>query len=95
MYCPAETPEMGLLNHAVNASAGEHGTAFHVDRAHREAEQHDGQDEPRRGRANRLLGDAPGIKRGRSKIAENHGCRAPKRDEREHHGGCHNEPDAV
>ncbi len=50
-----------LFHHAVNAAAGEHRTAFDVDRAHREAEQHDAENEPGRGRADCLLGNAAGI----------------------------------
>ena len=50
-----------FFDHAVNAAAGEHGTAFNVHRAHREAEQHDAEDEPRGGRTDCLLGDAAGI----------------------------------
>ena len=34
-------PAHGLLDHAVDAAADEHGAAFDVDGAHREGEQHD------------------------------------------------------
>ena len=36
----------GLLDDAVDAAAGEHGTALDVDGAHREGEEHDAEDEP-------------------------------------------------
>src|ERR1700744_4697178 len=52
----------GLLDHAVNAAAGKHGAALHVHRPHREAEQHDAEDEPGCGSAHSLLGNAAGIK---------------------------------
>src|SRR5580692_8375793 len=51
-----------FLDHAVNAAAGEHGTAFDVHGAHGEAEQHDAENEPRGCRAYRLFGDAACIK---------------------------------
>ena len=47
-----------FLHHAVNAAAREHRAAFDVHCAHREAEQHDAENEPRCGRAYSLLGDA-------------------------------------
>ena len=90
-----EAAAQGLLDHAVNAAAGEHGAALHVDRAHREAEQHDAEDEPGGGGAYSLLGDAAGIKGRGAQVIENDGGSAPKGDEREHHRGCHDEPDAV
>ena len=56
-----EGAAQGLLHHAVNAAAGKHRTALDVNRAHGEAEQHDAENEPGRGGANCLLGDAAGI----------------------------------
>src|SRR6185437_13332794 len=90
-----EGPAQRLLNHAVDSAAREHGTAFDVDGAHRVAEEHYREDEPRCGSADRLLGNAAGVKGRRGQIVEYNGRGAPERDEREHHGGCHNEPDAV
>jgi hypothetical protein len=42
-----EGPAQSFFHHAIDAAAGEHGTAFHVNRAHRESEEHNAQDEPR------------------------------------------------
>jgi len=57
----AKAAAQSFFHHAVDAGAGEHRTAFDIDRAHRKAEQHDAQDEPRRRLAHHLLGDASGI----------------------------------
>ena len=56
-----EGAPQGFLHHAVDAAAGKHRTAFDVDRAHRETEEHDAEDEPRSSRAHRLFSDASGI----------------------------------
>ena len=84
-----------FFHHAINAAAGEHRTALDVNRAHREAEQHDAQNEPGRSRTYCLLSDAARVKRRRTKVVEYDGSRAPEGDEREHHAGCHDQPDAV
>ncbi len=90
-----EGAAQGLFHHAVDAAAREHRAAFHVHRAYGKAEQHDAENEPGRGGANRLFGDAAGIKGRGAKIIEDDGGGTPEGDEREHHGGCHDEPDAV
>ena len=57
-----ERAAQGFLDHAINAAAREHAAAFHVHRAHRKAEQHDAENEPRGRRAHRLFGDAACVK---------------------------------
>jgi hypothetical protein len=53
-----EGAAQGLFDYAVDAAASEHGTALDVDRAHGKGEEHDAEDEPGRGFADCLLGDA-------------------------------------
>ena len=80
-----------VLHHDVHAAAHEHAAAFHVDRAHGEAEQHHAQHEPGRRGADGRLGDAAGVKRGRGQIGKNDGCAAPKADEGKSDGGGHHD----
>ena len=75
----------GFVHHLVHAAAHEHGTAFDVDGAHGVGEQHDGQDEPRRGLSHGRFGDAAHIVGGRSQIAQHDGGGAPEGDERQHY----------
>ncbi len=51
-----------LLDHAVDSAAGKHGAAFDIHGAHSEGEEHDAEDEPRRGLADSLFSDASGVK---------------------------------
>jgi hypothetical protein len=80
----------GLVHHLVHAPAHEHRTAFDVDGAHGVGEQHDAQDEPGRGLADRLLRDAAHVVGRRGQVAEHDGGGAPERDERQHDGGGYN-----
>ena len=90
-----ESASQGLLHHAVNAAAREHRAALDVHRAHREAEQHDAEDEPGRSRSHRLLGDAAGVEGRGTQVIENDSRRAPEGDEGEHHRGGDDQPHAV
>ena len=82
-----------VLDHDVDAAAHEHAAAFHVDRAHRVAEQHHAQHHPGRRFADGLLGDAADVKHRRGQIVEHHRGRLPEGDEgqgdrgRHHHFG--------
>src|SRR5882757_10561047 len=51
----------GFFDYAVDAAADEHGTAFDVDGADSEGEEHDRDDEPGGGFADSLFGDAAGV----------------------------------
>ena len=51
----------GVAHHDVHAAADEHGGAFEVDRAHREAEKHDAEDEPGGAGSDGVFGDAAGV----------------------------------
>src|SRR5579859_5123407 len=42
-----ESPAESFFHHAIDAAAGEHGTAFHVNRAPREGEENDAKNDPR------------------------------------------------
>ncbi len=90
-----EAAAQRFLHHAVHAAAREHRAALDVDRAHGKAEQHDAENEPRRSRSHRLLGNAAGVKGRRAQVIENDGGRAPEGDEREHHRGRDDQPYAV
>ena len=79
----------------VDAAADEHRTAFDVDGAHREREQHDPDDEPRGGLSDRLFGDAAGVEGGRSKVVQHDGGGPPVGDEREHHRGGDDDANAI
>ena len=84
-----------LLDDAIDAAAGEHGTALDINRAHREGEEHDAENEPGGGFADGFLSDTPGVERRRTQVAENDGSRSPEGDKGEHHGRGHNQPDPV
>src|SRR5882757_4804862 len=84
-----------LLDHAVDAAAGEHGAAFDVDRANGTGEENDADDEPGGGLADQLLGDAAGIKRGGAEVVEHDGGGAPEGDERQHDRGGNDEAYAT
>ena len=90
-----ERPAQRLFHHAVDAAAGEHGAAFHVNRAHSEGKQHHAQDEPWGRLADGLLGDAAGIKRGRAQIIQHDGGGPPIGDECEHDRGRDHDADPV
>ena len=51
-----QPPADGLLDDAVDAAAGEHRAAFDIDGADGVTEEHDAEDEPRRGLADGLFG---------------------------------------
>ncbi len=90
-----EGAAQGLFHNAIDAAAGKHGAGFNVDGAHGKGEEHDAEDEPGSGFADRLFGDAAGVKRGRAKITENDGGRSPERNKGEHNRGRHNQPYAI
>src|SRR5262249_29147076 len=62
-----------------------HAAAFDVHRPHGIAEEHDGEDEPGRRLADRLLDDAADVIRRTGNVAEDDGRRSPVRNEGEHH----------
>ena len=80
-----------VLHHDVHAAAHEHAAAFHVNRAHCKAEQHDPQNEPGSRWADRCLGDAAGIKCRRRQIGKNDGRAPPEADERKSYRGGHHD----
>ena len=84
---PRDERAHGVAHDDVHAAAHEHAAAFHVDRAHGEAEQHDARMNQGALLADGVLGDAAGIKSGRGEIAQNDGGRAPEGNERERDGG--------
>ena len=84
-----------LLYDAIDAAAREHGTAFDVNRANGEAEEHDRENEPWRGGADRLFRNAAGVEGRRGHVIENDRSGTPEGDECEHHGRCHNQTYAV
>jgi hypothetical protein len=90
-----EAAAEGFLDDAVDAAAGKHGTAFDVNGADGEAEEHDAEDEPGGGCADGLFGNAAGIKGGGAQIIQDDGGGTPEGNERQHHGGCHDQPYAV
>ena len=59
----------GVAHHDIDAAAHEHAAAFHVHRAHGEAEQHDAQDEPGRAGADGLFSDSTSVEGRRREIA--------------------------
>ncbi len=60
----------GLLDCAVDSAAHEHAAALHVHRADGVGEQHDAQDEPRRGLADVTFRLAARVVRGRSQVVQ-------------------------
>ena len=68
----------GVSNDNVDAATYKHAAAFHVDRPHGEAEQHDGKNEPRGTRADRLLHDAADVEDGRGKVIQDDGGSTPE-----------------
>ena len=74
-----------LLDHAVDAAADEERAAFDVDHAHAAAEDHHGQDEPRRRRADGPLDDPADVIGRARQVAQDDRRRPPVGDEREHH----------
>src|SRR5262249_21521431 len=75
----------GFLDHAVDAATDEQRAALDIDRAHGIAKEHDGQDEPGRGRADGVLDDAADVVDRAGQVAEDDRGRAPVRDESEGH----------
>jgi hypothetical protein len=73
------------LTTLVDAAAHEHGAAFDVDGAHRKRKEHHADNEPGRGFADSLLGNAASVKSRRCEIVENNGRGAPVGDKRQHH----------
>ena len=71
----------GIADHHINAAAHEHAAAFHIDRAHREAEQHHAQDKPGSTPPDGLLRNAARIECGGREIAQNDGGASPKGNE--------------
>ena len=78
-----------FLHHAVNAAAHEHAAAFDVKDAHAIAEDHDREDEPGSGLAYISFGFTTRVIRGRRQVIEHDCGRAPKRNERKHRRGSH------
>src|SRR5271166_1182535 len=85
----------GFLDHTIDAAPHEHRAAFHVDGSDREGKQHNAQHEPGRALANRLFGDAAGVKGGRTQVVENDGGGSPVGDEGEHHRGRYHDANPV
>ena len=77
----------GLFHHAVHAAAHEHAAALDVHGAHRVAEQHDRQNEPRRALANHVLGIAAHVVGGGGQVGEHDRRCPPEGDEGQHHRG--------
>ncbi len=90
-----ERPAQRLLDDPVDAAARKHAAAFDIDRSHREAEQHHAQDEPRRGLAHGLFGDAARIEGRGPKVVQHNRRRSPERNEGEHDRRGHDQADAV
>ena len=78
-----QPPADGVLDHAVDAAAREHGAAFDVDGPDGIAEEHDAEDEPRRGLADGLLADAADVIGGAGQVAQDDGGGPPEADERQ------------
>ena len=76
-----------VADHNVDAAPNKHGGTLHIERAHREAEQHDAQHEPGGAAANCLFSDAAGVKRGRRQITEYDGGGSPERNKSQRDGG--------
>ena len=75
-----------FLHDAVDATSGEHRAGFHVNRTDGVREEHHSKDEPRRRRADGLLGNSPDVIRRRPQIVQDASRRSPERDEAEHDG---------
>src|SRR5262245_4142314 len=81
----------GIPYNDVNTAAHVHAAAFHVDRTHREAKQHDTQDKPWRTFADSAFSNTTGVKSRRCHVAENDRGSTPKGNEREHDGAGDND----
>src|SRR5262249_10144865 len=79
-----QRPAHRLVNDLVDAAADEHRAALDIDRADRVGEQHDRQDEPGRGFADRRFGDSSYVVCARCEVAQYDGGSAPERNERQH-----------
>src|SRR5438876_8730047 len=75
------------MDDLVYAASDEHAATLDVQSAHRIREQHDAENEPRRGLADGGFRDAADIVRRRGKIAKNDGRRPPERNEGQHDRG--------
>ncbi len=75
----------GFLDDLIAPAAHEETTALDVHRADAVAEDHHGEDEPRRGRTDRLLNDAANVVGGAGQVTEHNRGRPPIRNEGEHH----------
>ena len=80
-----------LLDDPVHAATDEHRGALDVDRSDRVREQHHAEDEPRRGLADRLLGDAADVVGRRAQVRQDNRGRAPERDEGKQDRGGEND----
>src|SRR5262249_1513012 len=65
-----EAAAEGLLDGAIDAATNEHAATFDVHRANGVREEHDCENEPRRGLANVALGLATGVVSGRGEVVE-------------------------
>ncbi len=75
----------GLLDHAIDAPADEHGAGLDVDGPHRVAEKHDREHEPGSAFADDLFRIAAHVVRRRSQIGEDNGRGPPEGNKRQHH----------
>ena len=71
----------------VHATTGEHRAALDIHGSHGIAEEHDGEDEPRRRFADRLFADAADVIGRGCQVAQHDGGRSPEADEGERHAG--------
>ena len=90
-----EGAAQGLLHHAIHTTTNKHGAALDVDGANREGEQHDRQNEPRRGLADCLLGYASGVKSGGTKVVQHYGGGPPIGNKSQHHRGRNHDANSV
>src|SRR4051812_21857984 len=81
----------GFLHDAIDAAAGEHGTALDVDGADGAGEEDDADDEPGGRLTYELFGDAACIEGGGAKVIEDNGGCPPEGDERQHDRGGNDE----
>ena len=75
-----------FAHHAVDTPADKHAAALDVHRADGIGEQHDGENEPGRRLADRLLRNAAHVVGRGAEIAKHDGGRSPKRDKGKHDG---------
>ncbi len=79
----------GFLHDAIDAAANEHAAAFDVDLGDGVGKQHGGENEPRGGLADELLGFTAGVIGGGGEIVQDDRGRAPVGNEGEHGRGGH------